>query len=321
MLAYFHGFIKEKGFKMNPFYAIARVSKQAHQQYMSRLSDQRDCTAYYIGLMAQARSMHPRIGLAKIYYLFNPQGIGRTAFEQLGKMAGYALEAPPQISWRGTRAIPYLNLLSDKSFNGPDQVWVTDITYYKIGKVYYYISMIMDLYLRKIIACKVADSLHARHSLAVLKMALKARCLPVSHQLIHHSDKGTQYTSQEYVRVLNKHHIAISMCNSVFENTSMERLNGMIKNDYLIPWNPRSFSQLKAKLKQAVENYNDCPHGTLNMRSPNQFEQDLKNVPLNQRTLLKVFTFKKSKNVVDTSQLQLFNPDLFVNQKGQHFSV
>ena len=306
---------------MKPFYAVAGVSKQAHQQYMLRQDQHVDRTAYYIGLMAQARSMHPRIGLAKIYYLYRPEGIGREAFEQLGKMAGYALETPAQLSWRGAQVIPYQNLLNDKSFTGPDQLWVTDITYYKIGEVYYYISMIMDLYLRKIIACKVAQTLQAWHSLAVLKAALKNRSLEATHQLIHHSDKGTQYTSLEYVRMLNKHHIAISMCNNVFENTSMERLNGIIKNDYLIPWNPRSFSQLKRKLKQAVVNYNNCPHSSLNMMSPNQFEQHLKNVPLNQRTLLKVFTFKKPKIDVDPSQLQLFNPDSFVNQKGQHFSV
>lgn len=306
---------------MKPFYSIAGVSKQAHQQYMLRQNQQVDRTAYYIGLMAQARSMHPRIGLAKIYYLYRPEGIGREAFEQLGKMAGYALEKPTSLSWRGAQVIPYQNLLSDKRFNGPDQLWVTDITYYKIGEVYYYISMIMDLYLRKIIACKTAETLHAWHSLAVLRAALKNRCLGDTHHLIHHSDKGTQYTSVEYIKLLNKHNIAISMCNSVFENTSMERLNGIIKNDYLIPWNPRSFSQLKRKLKQAVENYNNCPHGELNMMSPNQFEKHLKNVPLNQRTLLKVFTFKKPKIVSDPSQLKLFNTDLFVNQKGQHFSV
>lgn len=306
---------------MNPFYTLAGVSKQAHQQYMSRLCDQRDRTAYYLGLMAQARSLHPRIGLAKIYYLYDPEGIGREAFEQLGKMAGYALEAPPQLSWRGSRVIPYQNLLSDKSFNGADQLWVTDITYYKIGEVYYYISMIMDLYLRKIIAHKVAHSLQAMHSIAVLKAALKARPSRAKGGLIHHSDKGTQYTSSKYVRLLNKHHIAISMCNSVYENTNMERLNGIIKNDYLIPWNPKSFSQLKRRLDQAVKNYNDCPHGELNMMSPNQFEYHLKNVPLNQRTLVKVFTFKKTKMAVDPDQLQLFDPDLFVNQKGQHNSV
>jgi transposase InsO family protein len=302
---------------MNVLYKIAGLSKQAHQQYMVKIVDQQDRTTYYIGLMAQARGMHPAIGLAKIYYLYQPDGIGRTAFEDLGKMAGYALEAKPRLTWKGTRVIPYQNLLSGKQFNDVNQIWVTDITYYKIGDNYYYISMIMDLYCRKIIAYKVAVSLHARHSICVLKAALKVRQLPKNHPLIHHSDKGVQYTCQAYIQLLKKHQIGISMCNSVFENTSMERLNGIIKNDYLIHWNPKSFNQLKRHLNTAVKNYNNCPHGQLQMKSPNQYEQYLKNVPLSQRTLLEVFTLKKSKVVVDHSQLQLFNSESFVNQKGQ----
>ena len=107
------------------------------------------------------------------------------------------------------------------------------------------------------------------------------------------------------------------MCNSVFENTIMERLNGIIKNDYLVHWAPKSFSHLKRLLARAVNNYNNCPHGQLQKMSPNQFEQHLKNVPLSQRTSLKIFTVKKPKVTVDPCQLQLFNSDLFVNQKGQ----
>lgn len=302
---------------MKAYYDIAGISKQAHQQYMAKLSNQQDRTAYYIGLMEQARSLHPVIGLAKIYYLYQPQGIGRIAFEELGKMAGYALEAKPRLSWKGTRVIPYQNLLSDKEFTGINQLWVTDITYYKIGDIYYYISMIMDLYCRKIIAYKLADTLQAKHSIALLKAALKTRQLPKHHQLIHHSDKGVQYTCRAYTQLLEKQQISISMCNSVFENTSMERLNGIIKNDYLIHWNPKSFSQLKRHLARAVNNYNDCPHGELAMISPNQYELNLKNVPLSQRTSIKVFTLKKSKVLVDPAQLQLFDSELFVNPKGQ----
>lgn len=321
MLAYFHGFIKERGFKMKPYYDIAGVSRQAHQQYMAKLADKADRTAYYIGLIQEARSLHPVIGLAKIYHLYHPAGIGRTAFENLGKMAGYALEARPLLTWKGVRVIPYQNLLSDKRFTGVNQIWVTDITYYKIGATYYYISMIMDLYCRKIIACQVSDSLQAKHSLKVLKAALKACQLDANHELIHHSDRGVQYTSNDYVKLLEKHHIKISMCNSVFENTQMERLNGIIKNDYLIHWNPKSFNHLKRLLAKAVRNYNNCPHGQLGMISPNQYEEQLKNVPLNQRTPMTVFTVNKSKVLADPNQLQLFDSNLYVNQKGQPNSV
>lgn len=299
---------------MKDLYQISEVSKQAHHQYMSRSCLKTDLTALYIGLIESARIMHPVIGLEKIYYLSHPPDIGRDAFINIGTMAGYALEKPKQTTFKGVHVVPYQNLLSDKMFTGVNQLWVTDITYYKIGTEYYYISMIMDLYSRKIIAWMVADSLHSRHSLKLLKRAILHRNLCAIHQLIHHSDKGIQYTCHAYVQLLLKNKIGISMCNSVFENTNMERLNGIIKNDYLIHWSPKSFRHLKTLLNRAANNYNNCPHRQLGMLSPNQFEEQLKNVPQSQRTKLKVYTIKRSKIIKDPNQLDLFDSQpLFVN--------
>ena len=305
---------------MKHVYQLAGVSKQAHHQYQARTRDQVDQTEAYLGMIQQARELHPVIGLAKIYHLFKPEGVGRDAFISIGKLGGYALEAlKVKTTFKGHPSSTYENLLHDKVFTAVNQLWATDITYYQIKDQYYYISMILDVYSRKILAAQVAKSLHAQHSLKVLRSALRSRQLPEDHQLIHHSDRGTQYTSEAYTRLLKKHRIRISMCHSVFENTQMERLNGIIKNDYLIHWYPKSFNQLKKMLKKAVQNYNHCPHGQLNMKSPNQFELNLKNVPLNQRTKLKVFTFKKV-NQNDPNQLVLFNLNhLQVNKKGQPF--
>ena len=100
----------------------------------------------------------------------------------------------------------------------------------------------------------------------------------------------------------------------------MERLNGIIKNDYLIHWAPRSFAHLKTLLNRAVNNYNNCPHGKLDMLSPIQYEEYLKNVPLSQRTKMKIFTINRSKNFINPDQLELFKSNLFFNQKGQHIS-
>ena len=298
---------------MNELYQIAGVSKQAHHQYMSRVLSKEDKTALYVQLIEQARILHPVIGLEKIYYLYAPLQIGRDVFINIGKLAGYALNKAPKTTWKGVRVIPYQNLLADKMFTSISQVWATDITYYKLGLSYYYISMIMDLYSRRILSWTLADTLHARHSVKVLKKAIRTRSLAKDHQLIHHSDKGVQYTSDQYTNLLKKKKIGISMCNSVFENTSMERLNGIIKNNYLIHWNPKSFNHLATLLNKAVHNYNNCPHGQLGMLSPIRFEEQLSNVPLSQRTKLKVFTIKKSK-MNNPNQLELFHlQTLFVN--------
>ena len=291
---------------MSILYSISGISKQAYHQYLARQAAKEDRSSLYLQMVIQARLMHPVIGLEKIYHLYKPEGIGRDAFIHIATLAGYALEKPPMVSWKGSRVIPYQNLLSGKYFTAVNQIWVTDITYFKLGDSYYYISMIMDLYSRRIIACGLADSLHASHSLALLRKALKDRPLPRDHQLIHHSDKGVQYTSLAYTALLKKHGIGISMCNSVFENTAMERLNGIIKNDYLIHWYPKSYQQLKSLLKKAVRNYNLCPHGELKMNSPEEFEDRIKQIPLEKRKKMKVFTLKNKKGT-DPNQLVLFD--------------
>ena len=291
---------------MKDLYSIAQISKQAFHQQMARESLKEDRSWLYIQMIQQARELHPVIGLEKIYYLFKPEEIGRDSFIHIGTLAGYALEKPPKTTFRGIDPVPYKNLLVGKYFSGVNQVWATDITYYKLHTEYYYISMIMDLYSRRILAHGLARTLHAHHSMVLLKEALKRRKLGKAHQLIHHSDRGIQYRAQAYLKLLTKHQIGISMCSSVFENTSMERLNGIIKNDYIRHWNPNSFSQLKKLLDRAVNNYNNCPHGELEMNSPLDFEKKLQQIPLNQRTKLSVYTFKKNK-YENPDQLVLFH--------------
>ena len=154
---------------MKNLYAIAGLSKQAHQQYIARWEAKEDRTQLYIQMIEEARILHPAIGLVKTYYLYQPEGIGRDSFINLGYLTGYGMEKPHSASWKGQRVIPYQNLLGGKSFREINQVWATDITYFRIKDQYYYISMIMDLYSRRILAAQVAQSLHATHSISLLK--------------------------------------------------------------------------------------------------------------------------------------------------------
>ena len=114
-----------------------------------------------------------------------------------------------------------------------NQVWVTDITYFRILDRFYYISLMMDLYSRKVISYCAAPTLEAIHSLDVLKNALLNRALTSYEGLIHHSDKGVQYFYNPYTELLEKNKIKISTCAMVLENSHAERLNSIIKNEYL----------------------------------------------------------------------------------------
>jgi len=296
------------GATMEMVYDIAGTTRQGHKQFGDRRAGRRDRTGLYLSMMVVSRELHPEIGLAKIYYLHNPEGIGRTAFEQLGTAEGFAL--PPfkhNTTWQGGKGFTFPNLLTGLLINDINKVWVTDITYYQLGKTYYYICMIMDLYSRRILACRVDKTLHAKFSCKLLREAIRNRNLPNNHQLIHHSDKGSQYTSNSYVGILNSNNIKISMCNSVFENTNMERLNGIIKNGYLRHWKPKTFTQLRRQLKTAVNRYNQCPHGSLKMSTPENYEQQLLTIPLEQRRLQEIFTIERAIITKNPNQLELFD--------------
>lgn len=282
------------------------ISKQSNHQYLAHQADQQIRHRYYIGLMQEARSLHPVIGLVKIYHLYQPQGIGRDAFVALGITAGYGLDPYPSSSYRKKAGSPYPNLLVGKWFTAINQVWSSDITYFAINGVFYYLIFILDVYSRKIVAHQVADNLRARHNIKALKMAIRNRNIGTTNELIHHSDRGSQYNSDAYLRTLQKSGIQISMCQSVYENTHIERVNGIIKNNYLIHWQPKNLSELKRLTKKAVNSYNKCPHSSLDQLSPNDFEQLLPSIPMSQRTKLKVYTIRKQNvNIVDPNQLEL----------------
>jgi len=148
----------------------------------------------------------------------------------------------------------------------------------------------MDVYSRKIIGHYASASLVALANVAALKLALKTRKGQMLNQLIHHSDKGTQYVFSEYVQLLQNNNIQISMANTVYENSHSERLNGIIKNEYLSHRNIQTLQQLIKHLDRDVKLYNqDRPHWELNMMSPIEYEEYLLKTPKCQRTKMSIY--------------------------------
>ena len=140
--------------------------------------------------------------------------------------------------------------------------------------------------------------MRAENNVAALKMALNKRGLRnYDHKLIHHSDRGGQYISDDYTDLLKAYKIRISMCNVVYENAHIERVNGTIKNQYLIHWNITSFEQLGTAVKRAVEAYNNQrPHSALAGATPIAFEHEIKERKDSERPKLKIWTASESKN-------------------------
>lgn len=295
---------------MKDIYAESTISKQAHIQMLQRLQKIEEGIPYYEGLITQVREMHPGMGLRTIYEKTQPEGIGRDHFIELGIQLGLCLD--PVMNRKRTtyahRSNKYPNLLVGADFTDINQVWATDITYFKLGEPFYYISLIMDLYSRRILGYFAADNMHAEASVKALKMALDLRGIKNYNQsLIHHSDRGSQYISDVYTNMLMDHGAQISMCTSVYENTMQERVNKTIKNQYLKNWNIKSFSELSLKLEKAVFAYNyDKPHSSLGKLTPVEYENQLQNIDMKDRTVLNVHTNDIRDNMLNPNQLNLF---------------
>jgi len=287
---------------MKQIYHFNNISKQAHLQAVSCLKHMQSKELMYLHMIEEARSLHPQMGLRNIYETYQPEGIGRDAFIELGKRYGYILYQQPN-PVRTTFSVKsrlYKNLLNGREFTGVNQVWASDITYYFFNDQFYYLSLLMDVYSRKIIGYSIADNLRAENNVLALQMALHHRGIAdYQNLLIHHSDRGSQYCSNAYTDLLVKSNICISMCDEVYENTHIERVNGTIKNSYLKHYSFQTVKQLGAGVAKAVQIYNNQrPHRSLPKRmTPAQFEAYLVSKPNDQPTKLTIYTSDKNKPI------------------------
>jgi putative transposase len=294
-----------KGTTMNDLYLIAGISKQGHHQSVIKLSEEVAKEPAFLGLMHEVRQMHPGMGLRTMYDQFQPQGIGRDAFIALGIREGYRLRAyeNPQTTTRSVKNRRFPNLLAGRRFTDVNQLWSSDIFYFPLNGRHYYGILIMDVYSRRIIGWSMADNMRAENNIKALQRAFTLR--GVNHyqgKLIHHSDRGSQYVSDDYTESLSDRGVLISMCKEVLENAHIERANGTIKNDYLRLWPINTERQLFEAMERAANNYNLRKHKSLGM-TPIDFENHIKELTIENRVEMEIFIYKQ--NVENPLQLQL----------------
>lgn len=260
---------------MNAVYRMIGISKQAFHQRMDRSLKMAEEQQNLIPIIQQIRVDHPRLSARKMYRLICPGFMGRDRFEAFCFENGFKLEL--KRSWKRTTnslgVIRFPNLILTVEVTAVNQVWVSDITYYQIADRFYYLTFIMDLYSRRIIGHSVSrDLLTENTTIVALKQAIRVR--KSFQEPILHSDGGGQYYCKMFLAITQKYHIKNSMCDSVYENPHAERVNGTIKNDYLLYYNPKDLGQLKQMADKAVEMYNNLkPHDSLSGLSPVAFEE------------------------------------------------
>jgi len=219
----------------------------------------------------------PRIGVRKLYYLLFDQlrqlKIGRDKFFDI--LRANHLLIQPKRSYHVTtnshhRFRKHQNLILDIEINRPEQVWVSDITYIGKREKPCYLSLVTDAYSKKIMGHYVADNLNTESSLMALNIAIKSR-KDKGLALIHHSDRGLQYCADDYQSALNKSGIKCSMTNNgdPYENAVAERVNGILKQEFMIDTYNQDIAIMKIIVKQAIEIYNNQrPHYSNYMLTP-----------------------------------------------------
>ena len=258
---------------MNRIYHYVGISKQNFHQQLNRQIKRKEEENYLLHVIRQVRQGHPRMGAETLYSKIKPEQFNRDQFTELYNANGFRLRQVR--NYRRTTdsngVIRFDNLLLNFELTGVNQVFVSDITYYELGERFYYLTFMMDLFSRMIkgyVASKTLRTIDT--TIPALKMVLDK--LPKDSKPIIHSDGGGQYYCKEFLE-LGKGRFNHSMCESVYENAHAERINGIIKNDYIKPSDPGNFEQLEKVLQNVIYRYNyERPHHSLEMLTPNQYE-------------------------------------------------
>ena len=256
---------------MNALYKTLNISKQAVYQYDKR-QELYDSKIRVLLLEAEElRKEHPGCGVEKMYTTLKPDFIGRDRFVTLFMELGFRLNKKQ--NYRRTTyagSIYYPNLIKGMYINAPSIIWQSDITYIYVTDKFYYAVFIIDVFTKIIVGYQVSDHMRATANIKALNMALKEYKAP----LIHHSDKGSQYTSKQYINLLEANNSQISMASSAQDNAYAERINRTIKEEYLDYWKPKNYNQLKRHLKKAVWHYNNKrPHNNIGKLAPVVFKK------------------------------------------------
>lgn len=273
--------------------AAHSVSRQAFYQYQQRQANERLKQEIVLQLVCQVRVRQPNIGVRKLYHLLKPQfekldcQFGRDALFQLLRDHGLLIESAKRghsTTDANHRFHRYPNRIAHLIVDRVHQVFVADITYLQTLEGFVYLALITDLFSRKIVGFDVSASLSVDGALSACKMAIRPVSTP--NALIHHSDRGVQYCCHAYTQFLNSRGVQLSMTQNgdVYQNAVAERVNGILKIEFLLNQTFRSIQHAIRCVKQSVFIYNtERPHLSLGYQTPQDvYQKSQKQLLINQ---------------------------------------
>ncbi|MEZ7500729.1 IS3 family transposase [Flavobacterium sp. Arc3] len=255
------------------------IDRQVYYRRIKRKSNKEAKAIEVVSMINQVRKTMPRLGGKKSYHILmnvlKPMKVGRDKLFDI--LRANHLLIQPKRSYHVTtnshhRFRKHQNQILDLEIHRPDQVWVSDITYIGKREKPCYLSIVTDAYSKKIMGYYVADNMNTESSVKALNMAIKQRKnneIP----LIHHSDRELQYCANDYQNTLNKNGILPSMTQNSdpYENAVAERINGILKQEFMIDKYNLDLKIMKQIVKESVTIYNELrPHYSNYMLTPNK---------------------------------------------------
>lgn len=282
-------------------------SRQAFYKRQQLEVEREDEDQEILHAVEKIRCRQPRVGGRKLQRHLGQEGIivGRDRLLELLRQNDLLIRR--RRNYKRTtqskhRFKTYRNKIKTLKVNRPNQVYVSDITYIKVAAIYYYLFLVTDLFSRKIVGYDLHSNLTTDGAVHAMRMALAQRRDEPDLTTIHHSDRGLQYCSNEYIELLENGQIDISMTedNHVYENALAERINGILKTEFLLDRQP-SIEVAKVAVKQSIEIYNkERLHMSLNYRTPEEVHNsDMLTHDLNKE--------RGSKRILDVKNLSHYN--------------
>jgi putative transposase len=264
------------------------VSRQGYYKSVARQEQVDYEEGVILWEVEQIRKDMPRIGTDKLHHLLHERGIynkwgiklGRDKLNELLSKYGILSKRKRRKAKTTDSNHPfkrYSDLLNGRIITGVNQGWVGDITYIPVWDDFSYLSLITDVYSRKIVGWHLSKDLSAKGCAEALKKAIaqaKREKAKVDFEaLIHHSDRGIQYCSHQYTGLLKGEKIRISMTQTgdPYDNALAERMNRIIKEEFLENRRFANHQQAYEAIEKAIQVYNSqYPHGSLDYKTPNE---------------------------------------------------
>jgi transposase InsO family protein len=258
--------------------AMFHLTRQAVYKYRQKTAREAVQEYLILEMVREKRRRMPMVGGKKLYHMLADDlkelkgSVGRDKFLDILRKNSLLVKRRNRYAvTTNSRHWFYIygNLVKGITVDGPNRVFAADITYLRLQKGFCYLAMVTDIYSRKIVGWDVSESLSFDGALRALKMALRG--VTDGSKLIHHSDRGIQYCCHEYIDLLKKYGVSISMgeAGNPYDNAIAERVNGILKMEFLLDSTFADITDATRAAREAILTYNDVrPHMSINYQTP-----------------------------------------------------